>query len=119
MRSGSPAAPAPAQQYSDRVHAGLIWLSVRHFGEGLLIEVFDTDANPPVLTDAAEDAENGRGLLLVDALSREWSYFFPPVRRQGRLLLHRDTSCRSDDQQAPGPCGTGYGTGRAMIGRRR
>ena len=70
--------PAPAHQHSERVQAGMIWLSVRHFGEGLLIEVFDTDANPPVLTDAAEDAENGRGLLLVDALSREWSYFFPP-----------------------------------------
>jgi anti-sigma regulatory factor (Ser/Thr protein kinase) len=70
--------PTPSQQYSDRVQAGLISMSVRHFGEGLLIEVFDTEANPPVLTDAAEDAENGRGLLLVDALSREWSYFFPP-----------------------------------------
>ena len=70
--------PAPAQQHSDRVNAGMIWLSVRHFDEGLLIEVFDTDGNPPVLTYAAEDAENGRGLLLVDALSKEWSYFFPP-----------------------------------------
>ena len=69
-------APAPIRQHSG--HAGMIWLSVRHFGEGLLIEVFDTDPNPPVLTDAAEDAENGRGLLLVDALSKEWSYFFPP-----------------------------------------
>ena len=69
--------PTSAQQYSDRVSGGVIWLSVRHFGEGLLIEVFDTDASPPVLTDAAEDAENGRGLLLVDALSKEWSYFFP------------------------------------------
>ena len=56
----------------------MIWLSVRHFRDGLLIEVFDTDANPPVLADAAEDSENGRGLLLVDALSKEWSYFFPP-----------------------------------------
>ena len=48
------------------------------FRWGLLIEVFDTDANPPVLVDATEDAENGRGLLLVDALSEQWSYFFPP-----------------------------------------
>ena len=69
--------PASVQQYSAGVRPGLIWLSVRHFDADLLIEVFDTDANPPVLTDAAEDAENGRGLLLVDALSREWSYFFP------------------------------------------
>ena len=71
--------PASAQQYSERVQAGLISLSVRNFGEGLLIEVYDNDANPPVLTETAEDAENGRGLLLVDALSREWSYFFPPA----------------------------------------
>ena len=55
--------PTPARQHSDRVNAGMIWLSVRNFGEGLLIEVFDTDANPPVFTDAGEDAENGRGLL--------------------------------------------------------
>src|SRR5690349_14778442 len=70
--------PGPAQQYSERAQAGLISLSARHFGEGLLIEVFDTNASPPVLTDAADDAENGRGLVLVDALSKEWSYFFPP-----------------------------------------
>jgi anti-sigma regulatory factor (Ser/Thr protein kinase) len=70
--------PVPAQEYSDRVNAGIIWLSVRHFGEGLLIEVFDTDASPPILTDAAGDAENGRGLFIVDALSKQWSYFFPP-----------------------------------------
>jgi anti-sigma regulatory factor (Ser/Thr protein kinase) len=68
--------PVPA--YSGRVNAGIIWLSVRYFREGLLIEVFDTDANPPVFTDAAEDAENGRGLFIVDALSKQWSYFFPP-----------------------------------------
>ena len=65
-------------QYSGRVNAGIIWLSVRHFGRGLLIEVFDTDANPPVFRDADEDAENGRGLCIVDALSKQWSYFFPP-----------------------------------------
>jgi anti-sigma regulatory factor (Ser/Thr protein kinase) len=70
--------PVAAQQYSGRVSAGIIWLSVRHFGTGLLIEVFDTDANPPVFTDADEDVENGRGLLIVDALSKQWSYFFPP-----------------------------------------
>ena len=69
--------PAPAHRHSE--HAGMIWLSVRHFAEELLIEVYDSDASPPVLRDAAEDAENGRGLLLVDALSREWSYFFPPA----------------------------------------
>jgi anti-sigma regulatory factor (Ser/Thr protein kinase) len=73
--SGDPARPL---RYSERASAGLISLSLRHFLECLLIEVFDTDANPPVLSDADLDAENGRGLMLVDALAREWSYFFPP-----------------------------------------
>jgi anti-sigma regulatory factor (Ser/Thr protein kinase) len=67
--------PVPAEQYSGRVNASIIWLSVRHFREGLLIEVFDTDANPPVYTDDAWYAESGRGLFIVDALSKYWSYF--------------------------------------------
>ena len=87
---------------------------MRHFGDGLLIEVFDTDANPPVLTDAAEDAENGRGLLLVDALSKEWSYFFPSCGGKVVYCLIEIPRAAADDQRAPGPCGTGYGTGRAM-----
>ena len=71
--------PVPAEQYSGRMNAGIIWLSVRHFDDGLLIEVFDTDANPPVYTnDDSWDVDSGRGLFIVDALSKYWSYFFPP-----------------------------------------
>ena len=51
---------------------------MRHFPDGLLIEVYDTDSNPPVRSSPDDDAENGRGLMLVDALSKEWSYFFLP-----------------------------------------
>ena len=70
--------PGRALRYSERADAGLIALSLRHFADGLLIEVYDTDSNPPVLCDADADAENGRGLMLIDALAKEWSYFFPP-----------------------------------------
>jgi anti-sigma regulatory factor (Ser/Thr protein kinase) len=70
--------PARTLRYSERADAGLIALSLRHFEDGLLIEVYDTDSNPPVLCDADADAENGRGLMLIDALAKEWSYFFPP-----------------------------------------
>ncbi len=70
--------PARTLRYSERASAGLISLSLRHFPDGLLIEVFDTDISPPVLVDADHDAENGRGLMLVDALCKEWSYFLPP-----------------------------------------
>jgi len=70
--------PARTLRYSERADAGLIALSLRYFADGLLIEVFDTDTNAPVLCNADTDAENGRGLMLVDGLAKEWSYFFPP-----------------------------------------
>ena len=73
--AGDPARPL---RYSERASASLVSLSLRHFREGLLIEVYDTDNNPPIRSNPDDDAENGRGLMLVDALSKEWSYFFPP-----------------------------------------
>ena len=69
--------PARKLRYSERANASLISLSLRHFREGLLIEVYYTDSNPPIRSNPDDDAENGRGLILVDALSKEWSYFFP------------------------------------------
>jgi anti-sigma regulatory factor (Ser/Thr protein kinase) len=73
--AGDPARPL---RYPGRVNASLISLSLRHFPGSLLIEVHDTDSNPPVPSRADDCAENGRGLMLVSALSKEWSYFFPP-----------------------------------------
>ena len=69
--------PARTLRYSERANASLISLSLRHFRDGLLIEVYDTDSNPPIRSSPDDDAENGRGLMLVDALSKKWSYFFP------------------------------------------
>jgi len=69
--------PARTLRYSERASASLVSLSLRHFRDGLLIEVYDTDNNPPIRSSPDDDAENGRGLILVDALTKEWSYFFP------------------------------------------
>ena len=69
--------PARTLRYSERANASLISLSLRHFREALLIEVCDTDT-PPALSRPGDDAESGRGLVLVSALSKEWSCFFPP-----------------------------------------
>ena len=109
-----------AMQFSERsragprvfrwVNAGFIWLSLRHFPESLLIEVFDTDTSPPVLAEPDDYAESGRGLMLVDALSMKWSYFFPAGG--GKVVY-----CFIAIPQASGPCGTGYGTGRAPPDR--
>jgi hypothetical protein len=42
----------------------------------LLIEVWDDDPSPPVLSPPVVDAEAGRGLLMVDALSTDWGYYW-------------------------------------------
>jgi anti-sigma regulatory factor (Ser/Thr protein kinase) len=70
--------PARTLRYSERAKASLISLSLRHFHENLLIEVYDTDENPPVLSGHDDYAETGRGLQLVNAL-----------RRNGRTSSHR------------------------------
>jgi anti-sigma regulatory factor (Ser/Thr protein kinase) len=54
----------------------LIDLSLRLFGDHLLIEVIDSSPEVPVRNPPGDaGAESGRGLALVEALSREWGYF--------------------------------------------
>jgi anti-sigma regulatory factor (Ser/Thr protein kinase) len=54
-----------------------ISLTLRLQRDQLVIEVGDSDMSPPTLTEAGPDAESGRGLMLLRALSKEWNYFFP------------------------------------------
>jgi len=70
--------PARTPRHPGRPNASLISLSLRQFREHLLIEIYDTDEHPPILSGHDDDAESGRGLVLVSALSKEWSCFFPP-----------------------------------------
>jgi anti-sigma regulatory factor (Ser/Thr protein kinase) len=58
--------------------AECISLTLRHQPGHVVIEVGDHDPRPPALTDAGTDAEEGRGLLLVQALSKEWGHHYPP-----------------------------------------
>jgi anti-sigma regulatory factor (Ser/Thr protein kinase) len=43
----------------------------------VLILVWDSSPQPPVRIDAADDAENGRGLQLVEAISERWNWYVP------------------------------------------
>ncbi|MGO8891689.1 MAG: ATP-binding protein [Streptosporangiaceae bacterium] len=43
----------------------------------LVILAWDASPLPPVPADPRADAENGRGLLLVDAISERWGFYFP------------------------------------------
>jgi anti-sigma regulatory factor (Ser/Thr protein kinase) len=67
-RSGNSRNPARAEQIS---------LQLRHVGYSLRIEVSDPDMQRPVLANAGLDSDGGRGLMLVDALSSKWGYYFP------------------------------------------
>jgi anti-sigma regulatory factor (Ser/Thr protein kinase) len=54
-------------------------LILRYGVERLTILVSDPDPVPPVLATAGDDAEGGRGLMLVQALSKEWGHYCPPT----------------------------------------
>ena len=41
-------------------------------GQRLRIEVHDGNSIIPAMKDAAEDAESGRGLYIIDAIATEW-----------------------------------------------
>jgi anti-sigma regulatory factor (Ser/Thr protein kinase) len=44
----------------------------------IVVLVWDASPLPPVLLEADANAENGRGLLLVQAVSVRWGWHFPP-----------------------------------------
>ncbi|QKZ22862.1 ATP-binding protein [Streptomyces chartreusis] len=55
-------------------------LILRHRGTHLIVEVADPGVQPPLLQGAVEPgAESGRGLLIVESVSKEWGYYFPPT----------------------------------------
>ncbi len=45
-------------------------------GRQVLVLIWDASLDPPEIANPAADAENGRGLLLVDALSKRWGWYF-------------------------------------------
>jgi anti-sigma regulatory factor (Ser/Thr protein kinase) len=51
-----------------------IELSLRRTGTSLIIEVRDPNPDPPVAKRAGPQDEDGRGLLIVETLSRRWGH---------------------------------------------
>lgn len=43
----------------------------------VLVLVWDSSLEPPVRINTSDDAENGRGLLLVETISTRWNWYFP------------------------------------------
>jgi anti-sigma regulatory factor (Ser/Thr protein kinase) len=65
---------------------GLATIDVRLllYPAGVIVEVWDRDPRAPVRHDAASDEEGGRGLAIVAALCKQWTY--RPSSRGGKVV---------------------------------
>ncbi len=43
----------------------------------VMVMVWDANPEPPVRIESSADAESGRGLLLVEAMSKQWNWHVP------------------------------------------
>ncbi|MEO3768314.1 ATP-binding protein [Streptomyces sp. B5E4] len=83
----------------------------RHFfvrvtrgGGRLQLEVDDAEPAPPVLTRAPDDAEEGRGLRIVDALADAWGVTPRPGgigKTVWAVILYGTVSSRADSAELP------------------
>ena len=54
-----------------------IWIDLYKGSASMVLEVWDASPESPRIRTPAPDEEGGRGLPLVDALSRRWGYRWP------------------------------------------
>jgi anti-sigma regulatory factor (Ser/Thr protein kinase) len=81
-RATSPDAGQPGVAGSGT--AGRISLTLWRLPRQIVIGVTDHDKNPPLRSDASADAESGRGLTLVQALSDQWGH--RPLPAGGKVV---------------------------------
>ncbi|GAA3748024.1 anti-sigma regulatory factor (Ser/Thr protein kinase) [Spinactinospora alkalitolerans] len=66
-------------RYSELTNLGTVMLELRVDGEVLRLSVWDSDTRPPVLKDVGPEAEEGRGIYLIDVVSARWGHYLPPT----------------------------------------
>jgi hypothetical protein len=55
--------------------SGVVRLWLLSDSAQILILIWDASPQPPVLTDVTGEAEQGRGLRIVDAVSEQWGWY--------------------------------------------
>ena len=55
----------------------------RPTGRQVLVEVWDGAIAPPLPGQVSHDGETGRGLLMVEAVSSRWGYYYPSRQPRG------------------------------------
>jgi hypothetical protein len=73
--SRDPLGGAPAWEEG----AGLSYIRLRLSSDKrqVLVDVWDRNPQRPTVAAANSEAESGRGLFLVEAISDKWGYYFP------------------------------------------
>jgi anti-sigma regulatory factor (Ser/Thr protein kinase) len=111
-------------RWSELHNLALIRLRLVVMGDGLIIEVWDRDAAPPKpRQETALDAEGGRGLLIVESLSRRWNLHCPTeggkwVWAELEISPEFGPLPRRDRSQAPPPVGSSRASGDPAVLRR-
>lgn len=106
------AANAVTASDSDKVRStGLKRIGVRllDLEDSLVIEVWDTSPEPPVLVRPSADVEHGRGLQIVDALSIRWGHY--DVGSGGKVVW-----CQLGHDEAPTTVANEQAAGRRLLG---
>jgi hypothetical protein len=83
----------------------LIGMRLLDLGDSIVIEIWDTSSRPPKLIEPSLDAEHGRGLQMVDALSIRWGHYYMRIGTKVvwcQLALNADVSAggADDDPEA-------------------
>src|SRR6201999_1546787 len=61
-----------------------VWLWLTSDGQQIMCEVGDSSPRTPITSTSELDVEGGRGLLLVETVSRQWGYYFPADEDDGQ-----------------------------------
>jgi anti-sigma regulatory factor (Ser/Thr protein kinase) len=90
-RVDGPPTPLPTEPVA------VIGLQVRLLGPVVRLEVWDSNSAPAVVVAQSSDAEGGRGLFLVENLSKAWGSYVP---RAGGKVVWCDID-RTETRPAP------------------
>ena len=74
---------------------GRIVVSLRYADGELTASVTDPALGPPIMREPDSEAESGRGLMLVQALSQEWGYHLLPA--EGKVVYFVLAVRRNDE----------------------
>jgi anti-sigma regulatory factor (Ser/Thr protein kinase) len=68
-------AAAALHDPEDGLGVPYVWVRLTPGQHQVLVEVWDSNPEPPIRADPDLTAESGRGLLLVEAVSATWGYY--------------------------------------------